>query len=101
MGELESSADMMHSCMLQELMGELESSADTIATQALEHIHSSEIIMTMGRSQTIEAFLKKAAKKRKFQVIVVECAPWYNGHQLATSLGAAKIETTVMMISLE
>ena len=77
-------------------MGELESSADTIATQALEHIHSNEIIMTMGKSQTVEAFLKKAAKKRKFQVIVVECAPWYNGHELATSLAAAKIETTVI-----
>ena len=71
---------------LQELLGELESSADTIATQALQHIHANEIIMTMGKSRTVEAFLKKAAKERKFQVVVAECAPSCNGHELATSL---------------
>lgn len=45
--------------------------------QALEHIHSNEVIMTVGRSRTVEAFLKDAArKKRKFHVIVAECAPF-------------------------
>ncbi len=33
-------------------------SADNIAAQALEHIHSNELIMTAGRSRTVEAFLK-------------------------------------------
>ena len=74
----------------------MESSADTIATQALQHIHANEIIMTMGKSRTVEAFLKKAAKERKFQVVVAECAPSCNGHELATSLAKAKIETTVI-----
>lgn len=44
--------------------------------QALEHIHSNEVIMTIGRSRTVEAFLKDAARKRKFHVIVAECAPF-------------------------
>ena len=44
--------------------------------QALEHIHSNEVIMTVGRSRTVEAFLKDAARKRKFHVIVAECAPF-------------------------
>lgn len=45
--------------------------------QALEHIHSNEVIMTVGRSRTVEAFLKDAVrKKRKFHVIVAECAPF-------------------------
>lgn len=45
--------------------------------QALEHIHSKEVIMTIGRSRTVEAFLKDAAaRKRKFHVIVAECAPF-------------------------
>lgn len=44
--------------------------------QALEHIHSNEVIMTIGYSRTVEAFLKEAARKRKFQVIVAECAPF-------------------------
>ena len=81
-------------------------SADNIATQALEHIHSNEVIMTIGKSKTVEAFLKvcdsfffcvsqvlkicekrngflsyfpfqNAARKRKFSVIVAEGAPFY------------------------
>lgn len=32
--------------------------------------------MTIGRSRTVEAFLKDAARKRKFHVIVAECAPF-------------------------
>lgn len=48
---------------------------DNIAAQALEHIHSNEIILTMGKSTTVETFLKAAAKSRTFQVIVVEGAP--------------------------
>ncbi|XP_046561397.1 translation initiation factor eIF-2B subunit beta-like [Haliotis rubra] len=79
-----------------ELRSELETSADNIATQALEHIHSNEVIMTAGKSKTVEAFLKDAARKRKFQVIVVECAPFYHGQQLAVSLAKSGIETTVI-----
>lgn len=97
--------------------------------QALEHIHSNEVIMTIGRSRTVEAFLKDAARKRKFHVIVAECAPFCQvaqhirhtkttfilksellkntkiilsdslppqGHEMATSLSKAGIETTVI-----
>lgn len=54
-----------------------EGTTDNIAMQALEHIHSKEVIMTIGRSRTVEAFLKDAAKhKRNFHVIVAECAPF-------------------------
>lgn len=31
--------------------------------------------MTIGHSKTVEAFLKNAARKRKFTVIVAETAP--------------------------
>ncbi len=33
-------------------------STDNIAAQALEHIHSNEVIMTAGKSKTVERFLK-------------------------------------------
>ena len=33
-------------------------SAPSIAQQSLEHIHSNEIILTAGKSSTVEAFLK-------------------------------------------
>uniref|UniRef100_A0A8C6WEX4 Translation initiation factor eIF2B subunit beta n=1 Tax=Neogobius melanostomus TaxID=47308 RepID=A0A8C6WEX4_9GOBI len=64
---------------INELLTELEGTTDNIAMQALEHIHSNEVIMTIGRSRTVEAFLKDAARKRKFHVIVAECAPFCQG----------------------
>ncbi|KAJ3025097.1 UNVERIFIED_CONTAM: Translation initiation factor eIF-2B subunit beta [Siphonaria sp. JEL0065] len=62
---------------IKELMDEVENASANIASQALEHIHSNEIIMTLGRSLAVEAFLKEAAKLRKFQVIVAEASPRY------------------------
>ena len=37
-------------------------SAYNIATQALEHIHSNEVIMTIGKSRTVEEFLKVSSE---------------------------------------
>lgn len=52
-------------------------SCDNIAAQASEHIHMDEMIMTVGKSHTVEKFLKCAAKDRNFKVVVVEGAPFY------------------------
>lgn len=81
---------------LGEIATELETCADNLSSQATEHIHSSEIIMTIGYSKSVEKFLKKAAENRTIEVIVAECAPVCKGHQLAVSLGKAKIQTTVI-----
>lgn len=45
--------------------------------------------MTMDHSRTVEAFLKSAAKKRKFAVVVAETAPSFTGRTLARSLSSA------------
>ncbi|XP_059819029.1 translation initiation factor eIF-2B subunit beta [Hypanus sabinus] len=81
---------------INELLAELEGTMDNITMQALEHIHSNEVIMTLGRSPTVEAFLKEAARKRIFHVIVAECAPYCQGHEMSVALSAAGIETTVI-----
>ncbi|EDL02857.1 eukaryotic translation initiation factor 2B, subunit 2 beta, isoform CRA_d [Mus musculus] len=81
---------------INELLVELEGTMENIAAQALEHIHSNEVIMTIGYSRTVEAFLKEAARKRKFHVIVAECAPFCQGHEMAVNLSKEGIETTVM-----
>ncbi|NP_001279777.1 translation initiation factor eIF-2B subunit beta [Callorhinchus milii] len=81
---------------INELLTELEGTTDNIAMQALEHIHSNEVIMTLGRSCTVEAFPKDAARKRKFHVIVAECAPFCQGHEMAVTLSKAGIETSVI-----
>jgi translation initiation factor eIF-2B subunit beta len=81
---------------IHELLIEIEESANNISTQALDHIHSNEVIMTAGHSKTVEAFLKGAARKRKFHVIIAESAPFYQGQQLARNLAEKKIETTLI-----
>ncbi|KAM3919936.1 translation initiation factor eIF2B subunit beta [Leptodactylus fuscus] len=81
---------------VNELLIELEGTTDNIAAQAKEHIHSNEVIMTIGCSRTVQLFLEEAARKRKFHVIVAECAPFCQGHDMAVSLSKAGIETTVI-----
>jgi len=82
--------------IIEELMIELETSCEEISKQAIEHIHANEIILTIGRSHTVEKFLKHAAKTRNFEVIVAEAAPDFSGHQMAVNLAKSKINTTVI-----
>ncbi|KAI9471187.1 translation initiation factor eIF-2B subunit beta-like protein [Coemansia mojavensis] len=72
--------------VINEYIVELEHTEEDIAKNALEYIHSSEIVLTCGRSLTVQKFLLKAAAKRKFHVIVTECAPTYEGHEQAREL---------------
>ncbi|KAJ2780412.1 GCD complex subunit gcd7 [Coemansia interrupta] len=81
---------------INEYITEVECAEDEIARNALDHIHSSEIILTCGRSRTVEKFLLTAARKRKFHVIVTECAPLYDGHEQAKALASPNIEVVVV-----
>ncbi|XP_030752440.1 translation initiation factor eIF-2B subunit beta [Sitophilus oryzae] len=81
---------------LSEYKDELETSTENIAAQASEHIHSNETILTVGKSRTVEKFLKSASKQRLFNVIVVEGAPSYLGHSMAAALAKSNIQTTVI-----
>lgn len=80
-----------------ELVSELETNYENIAAQALEHIHSNEVIMTIGRSRVVEQFLLyAAARKRNFRVIVAEGAPFFQGHGMAAELARKGIATTII-----
>lgn len=81
---------------IQELIDELDTVDTNIAKDARDHIHSGEVIFTLGYSKTVESFLKAAAKDRKFTVIVAECAPNYSGHALARALTLAGISTLLV-----
>lgn len=63
---------------INEIIDELGQVDDQIASYALEHIHSNEIILTHTSSTTVQKFLLKAAAKRKFTVIHAEAFP--NNH---------------------
>lgn len=82
---------------IQEIMTELEDVHRNINEQATNHIHADEIILTCGRSRTIEEFLKcAAAKHRKFQVLVCEGAPHGGGRDQAYRLAQAGIDTVAI-----
>jgi translation initiation factor eIF-2B subunit beta len=82
---------------IQEIMSDLEDLHKIINEQATSHIHAGEVILTYGRSRTIELFLKAAAaKKRNSQAIVCEVAPHFGGHEMAKSLAKAGIDTIVV-----
>lgn len=80
----------------EEIIADLESVYKGIADQATDFIHANEVIMTIGKSQTVEEFLIRAAQKRRFQVLVAETSPTYQGHEMARTLSAAGIDTTVI-----
>jgi len=81
---------------MKELEIEVEGCVENIAALAPSYINSNDVILTIGRSRTVEAFLKSAAHKTKFQVYVSEAAPFYHGHELARNLAQAKINTTLI-----
>lgn len=82
---------------IQEIMNELDDLHRSINDQAASHIHSDEIVLTIGGSKTVEEFLKgAAAKKRQFQVVICEGAPHYGGHSMANSLADAGISTILI-----
>ncbi|GAO51940.1 IF-2B-domain-containing protein [Saitoella complicata NRRL Y-17804] len=83
---------------IQEFIDELKTIYENISAQALDHIHSNEIIMTHASSKTVESFLRHAAKKRKFTVILAEAMPndLKPTHSMATTLSKAGIDVIVI-----
>ena len=79
---------------MSELIEELDGIQQQISEQALEHVHSNEVILTFGYCRTVHLFLREAAKKRQFQVVVAEGAPAYEGQKLARDLASDGINTT-------
>lgn len=78
---------------IRELQDELEQSDEQIASVALEHIHSNEIILTHTASTTVQKFLLSAAKKRKFTVVHAETYPHDNTATHGVLLTGRKRET--------
>jgi translation initiation factor eIF-2B subunit beta len=85
---------------IEVLRDEIETIDSQIEVQAIEHIHTDEVILTLGHSTTIENFLAVAARKREFHVLVADGAPGFNGHKMALALSkmkdADKVTTTVI-----
>lgn len=80
-------------------LDEFNQTRDTMVTNAAvaEQIHSAEVILTFGRSATVERLLLEAAKKRTFEVVIAENSPRGDGHGLAKVLASeAKLDVTLI-----
>jgi len=78
---------------IQDVLDELETVYDNVSKNAQNHIHSDEIILTLGMSKTVEHFLISAAHNRNYTVMVLETAPSYGGRDMAKTLSTAGIST--------
>ncbi|KIY43510.1 nagb/rpia/CoA transferase-like protein [Fistulina hepatica ATCC 64428] len=78
---------------IQDVLDELETVYDNVSKNARDHIHPDEIVLTLGMSKTVEAFLKSAAHHHNYTAIVVESAPSYSGRDMAFSLSSSGIST--------
>ncbi|WFD36709.1 GCD complex subunit gcd7 [Malassezia cuniculi] len=81
---------------IQDLIDELESVDASIAKEAKDHIHSGEVILTLGESSVVRSFLRAAAKHRKFITVVPESAPSFDGHAMARSLSRAGLSVLLI-----
>ncbi|KAH7101470.1 nagb/rpia/CoA transferase-like protein [Auriculariales sp. MPI-PUGE-AT-0066] len=81
---------------LSEIQLELEGVHEGVAKNAQTHIHNDEIVLTLGRSQTIEAFLKAANHTRRFTAIVAETAPTFSGRVQAAKLAELGINAVLV-----
>jgi len=81
---------------IQELIDELETVDTNVAKDAKDHIHSGEVILTLGESSTVRSFLRSAAKYRKFITVVPESAPSFAGHAMARSLSQAGLSVLLV-----
>lgn len=81
---------------IKEFIDEIDEIYENIAKQAVEHVHANEVILTLGRSKTLENFLLAVSKERPIEVIVCEAAPDFSGHEFAVSLAKQGCKTTLV-----
>lgn len=66
----------------------MEKSISSIADHVSDFIHSGECILVIGQSHTIQHFITEAARKIRFNVIIVTEGQEMVGHSMATTLSS-------------
>ncbi|XP_059490173.1 translation initiation factor eIF-2B subunit beta [Neocloeon triangulifer] len=81
-----------------EYQTDLELAVDNITEQAIHQIQPGDVIMTIGRSSIVEAFLLAKAREKNsdFEVVVAEGAPQCEGQKMAESLAKKGVPTTLI-----
>ena len=65
------------------MIEEVELTRISVTDQAKEHINDNDLILTYSISDTLISFFKEASKTSRFEVIVLESAPTFEGHKTA------------------
>lgn len=74
--------------------------ARVIQTHAAHKIHDGDVVMTFAHSSIVEGTLLAArAQGRRFEAVVIDSRPLYEGRALAERLLAAGIPTTYALLS--
>ena len=82
---------------IEEIKEEINVSRESITEKAVEHINDGDLILTYSYSETLCAFLIEAKEKQmRFEVIVCETAPDFDGHKTALELAKAGIQTNLV-----
>ena len=81
---------------IDEMLDELPVDGGPVVNWATDYIHDGDILLTVGDSELVCAFLKKAEKSRKFSVIITEHAPTYDGVRLANKLQHVGVDCVVI-----
>ena len=95
--------DQKHQKLSQALISQIrmineftESSRQDVTEQAQEHIGDNDLILTYNASGTLTSFFVEAAETTKFEVIVLESAPSFAGHETAKTLASNGITTSLV-----
>lgn len=78
--------ELLHNIMEQivELYGDVQNAVESLASQARQHVNENDVVLTVGNSDDVLAFLRMVPKA---EIIVVETSPGLGGHDFARRLG--------------
>lgn len=99
-GENDGNAKMdIKDCLLEvidEMKTEIETSMDNITNLSTEILHPNQRVLTIGQSNTLQMFFKKASKKFPFELFIMENSPKLDGHEMASQLSSSRLHTTII-----
>ena len=91
---------------IKEVIGELRETIwsglqSIVKDFAPQHIHDGDVILTYGRSSSVEALLKEAKTigGKRFSVVVIDSAPLFEGRGLSARLQLTGISVTYGLLS--
>lgn len=83
---------------IQEVIDEIETTYEQVSKNASNHLKSTDIILTIGKSKTVESFIKSSATNSGgLTVYVAENAPLFNGKEMMKSLEQVKGVETILI----